>query len=215
MSDYKDMYFNNLRKLIGLIGILMPCALLAYTLPDPECNKVLNSISAYYHSTAGHIFSACSLVIGVVMWNTIKYSEDKWLYRLAAVLSIIIGFVPNLQGDIGGCFIRQNKIKWIDYIHLGSAITFFALLSYLVYFRFTKSEHLEISYAKQARNRVFRISGIVMMVTMVLVAISANIGGRWDSIRPIFVGETIMLFAFSYAWLIKGQFWMKEKNGYS
>ena len=62
------------------------------------------------------------------MWNTIKYSEDKWLYRLAAVLSIIIGFVPNLQGDIGGCFIRQNKIKWIDYIHLGSAITFFVLL---------------------------------------------------------------------------------------
>ena len=217
MSDYKDKYFNNLRKLIGLIGILMPCALLAYTLLDPECNIVLKSISAYYHSKAGHIFSACSLVIGVVIWNTIKYPEDKWLYRLAAVLAIIIGFVPNCQdGSIGGCIIRQNKIDWINWIHLGSAIIFFVLLSYLVYFRFTKSEDAEISYAKQNRNRVFRICGIVMMVTMVLIAISATImKGKWDSLRPIFVGETIMLFAFSYAWLIKGQFWMKEKNGFS
>lgn len=216
MEDYKEIHINNLRKIIGFVGLSLPFVLLAYTLLYADCNKVLNSISAYYHTRSGHIFSAFTLVIGVILFNTIKYDDDKWFYRIAAVLAIIIGFVPNFQDKTDdSCFIRLNTNEVLDNIHLAAAITFFSLLSYLAYFRFTKTDPLEseIKLEKLKRNRIYRWCGIIMMAIMVGLLISWRLEPHiLTKFRPLFVGEAAMLIVFSYAWLIKGQQWFKDKK---
>lgn len=206
--------FYRLRQLIGWLGIILPVSLIAYTLVQGDCNVVQDSISSYYHTSAGHIFVAITFSMAIVLITYRGYDNDYVLFRIAAALSLIVAFVSNLQVDeLGGCFIRQNFSEVSNMIHLVAAISFFALLAYICIFRFTKSKPGKtMSYQKKMRNNIYKCCGLIMIVVMLILALyMTGVISFLDPINPIFTGETIMLFAFGAAWLTKGQLMLKDK----
>lgn len=217
-SDTKDesiISYLKLRQLIGWLGLALPVTLLAYTLILSQCNEVLGSISAYYHSTAGHIFVAITLSLAVVLITYKGYDRDYILFRSAAVLALIVAFVPNLQKEpISDCFIRQNFSVVLDKIHLVAAVGFFLILAYICIVVFTKSGKpaSELGIAKRKRNGLYRACGWVMLITMIFLMLNFLIPTTFlTKIKALFLGESIMLIAFGIAWLTKGQFMLKDK----
>jgi len=207
--------YLKLRQLIGWLGIALPVALLLWTLITPDCNIVLDSISAYYHSSAGHLFVSITMCLAVVLWTYRGYEKDYILFRIAAALATVVAFVPNLQEQpVSGCFIRQNFSAVSDKIHLVAAVGFFLILAYICIAVFTKSSKRasEFGVAKQKRNALYKACGWVMLGTMLFLMINYFFPSIFlTKIKALFVGESIMLFAFGIAWLTKGQLMLKDK----
>ena len=224
--------YNSLRVYIGWMALLMPCLLLIWTLPHQNCNGVLSSISIYYHSMAGHIFTTVSVLIAVVFFMYDGYDKDYIIMNIAAMLILGVGLIPNEQTaaiadcvlsdckvqSIGrpGCFIRQNSSKILANLHLACAVGFFGLLSYISLCLFTKTDKsvLDMGAAKRNRNRVFKFCGIGILVIMALLGVFFWGRKDWaaglEQYNPIFWGEWAMIALFGICWLTKGQALLKD-----
>lgn len=65
---------------------------------------------------------------------------------------------------------------------------------------------------KKMRNRVYRICGVVMLVSVVGISI-ANIPAINDHtklLKPTLIFETLALVSFGFSWLTKGEFLLKD-----
>lgn len=199
---------TRLRATIGWLGMLLPWIVLlmsviyGYGFPDsisatyylPTCVTpfmiILGSAGLLLFSYKGYdkhddiictIAGACALCICLFSSNT-QNIIDKWV-EVAGLTHV-------------GTFQIPPQISGI--IHNVSAAGFFALLAYNSLFLFTKSGG-EMTKNKKMRNIIFRVCGIGMMVSFVLI-IPINIfkwwGGTW-------IVEAIALAFFAISWLTK------------
>jgi hypothetical protein len=87
------------------------------------------------------------------------------------------------------------------------------LLACISLFLFTKSKGRKTKQ-KIIRNRIYRIAGIIILVSISLIAVYhfGDYGTTNTNLKPIFWLETIALFAFGSSWLIKGEIILKDKD---
>ena len=84
--------------------------------------------------------------------------------------------------------------------------TFFSLCFYLVYFRFDAFTPQPPTKQKVARNKIYKVCGVVMLVAFVAIGILALA----NKPASIFWPETVAVGAFAVAWLVKGRIVLKE-----
>lgn len=212
-------YFT-LRKAVGVIAILLPFALaIGYFVLTPLATgvwpspAVLGSISAYYYTCMGHVFSGALCAIGLFLMCTQGYDrKDEIAGYLASALALGAAFCPTTP-DRSTVTSLENALGWAHEIF---AAALFLVLSYFCLFLFTRTTPGGIpTRRKRQRNMVYKVCGVIMIFSMVVMT-SLHIpavGQFFQHIDMLFTFETVCLFAFGVAWLTKGEAILKDNEG--
>lgn len=207
---------NRLRGGLGWLGMLLPWIVLVlslsfgYGFPD--------SISATYYLSP--CITPFMIILGAAGILLICYKgydkQDDIVCTLTGIFGLFICIFPcsNLDmyeagfiADYVGTFNLPYVVS--GWIHNISAVFFFLLLAYNSFFLFTKGSD-NPTENKKKRNIIFRVCGIGMIVSLVLivpVSIFEIWGGTW-------IVEAIALAFFGISWLTKSQiysFLFKDK----
>lgn len=221
--------YLTLRKTIGWLGILLPVVLFIgnfliswITNFEDGCNPYKSSISHYYYTRMGEIFTGtlCAVSLFLFTYNGHPKHEgekglsDRFLSLLAALFALGVVIFPTSSEGAPPCSLRtfySNEL--VGGIHFTMAALFFVTLAYMAYFNFTKT-HGNMTPEKLKRNKIYRICAIAMVVSLLLIAIyQLFIEGKisWlDAIHPTFCFEATALLAFGFSWLTKGEFILKD-----
>ena len=226
-----------LRKTIGWLGILLPFILIASNfllnafdllnspiLIDTQCSKpyladgiLKASISHYYYSAVGEIFTGTISAVSLFMFCYKGHKNRKHEFGLSdnALTNIIglsaLGIVifPTSSPECISDNIRTfMSSKFSGTIHLVMAAIFFISLSVMsiVNFRRTQDVH---TFGKELKHKVILFCGIAMLVCIFIIFIYGNfIEYKYayiDELKPVFWLEAIALIFFGICWMIKGQ----------
>ena len=180
-----------LRATIGWLGMILPwiVALLVGYIPP--------SISATWYTNACTVFM---IILGSASFLLISYKGYSLIDDILLTCSGIAGFgiclfpcrVTYVHENVG-TFLIDNYTS--DTIHIVCALAFFGLLSYNSLFLFTKSAG-EVTKRKKARNIIFRVCGVGMLASFLILLIPGVPCRVW-------VVETVALFFFGISFLTK------------
>ncbi|MFT3911680.1 MAG: hypothetical protein QM737_19815 [Ferruginibacter sp.] len=217
---------KSLRKLVGILGMLLPLLLYVYLYIVTGHCCTLESVSHYYFTRAGSIFTiVLSLLAIFLMIYKGKAKLDFILSTAAGVFALCVILFPttNVKPEI--CCDDNNKyiITVLEIsrgvrstFHYVAAAIFLGCLAFMSIFIFTKSDKPRSLQTpkKKIRNVIYVVCGILMLLAL-LVAFA----GYKDWIDPDFYNshhltfwmETIAVESFGFSWLVKGEFILEDK----
>lgn len=198
----KKMY-KRIRNICGLLGMLLPwlaavgAGLYRINYPVPESFWSHLSISATYYMTPA--LAAVLTAASIVLMTYDGYGKvDNIITTISGVFGLLIVLFPcncSLAGAYTGYFMLPVKVSAV--IHNVSACCFFVLLAFNSAFLFTQNNG-EMTKQKKVRNKIYQVCAVIMLVPMVWMVIPL-----WSPSKT-FVAEFIMLEAFGFSWLVKG-----------
>lgn len=194
------------RNVLGLLGMLLPfISLLGGAFVKDKPASWWYSISVTYYITP-----ALTLILGSCSIFFLCYRSydkiDTVINSLSGIFALGVVLFPcaNPYGiEYTGFFQIPTKVS--DVIHTVSAILLFLFLAYNIGFLFTKGR-------SKKRNIIYKTCSIIMIVVMVIFAF-VMIAKNFIPAIPewiVFVVEVILLFAFGFAWLVKGRAILKN-----
>lgn len=216
MNDPRVITFNELRKAVGWLGILLPFVLSIGLYVFTSCS-IQDSISQYYYTRMGSYLTGtlCAVGLFLIAYKGYPGENDGAWCNFAAVCAFGVAFIPMLLRKEDVCcpeciVFFTSGATWFRFMHFVSAAALFLTMAYLCYFKFTKTnkEHIIKGGRKYNRNRLYRICGITIFFCIIILA-GYNLIKHFNPeirIRTItFFLESIMLIAFGTSWLVKGE----------
>jgi hypothetical protein len=201
--------YMTLRRFVGLIGILLPFALVIIHIILVRQAVLLGSMSGYYYTDVRGILVGSLCAIGVFLFAYRGYDGwDDGLTNAAGVFAIGVALFPTAPVN------PSPQARNIGYVHFACAGLLFAVLAVIALWQFTKTEpNTERSAEKKKRDLIYRICGTVIAACLVLVPVeSLVIGAPIQRFRPLFWLEAVAVVAFGIAWLVKGQAVLKDQG---
>lgn len=190
---------KQLRCFIGALGMALPVIVVILSLAFGY--GFPNSISAtYFVPSCVTPFMIILGSAGVLLMCYRGYNiVDNLLNTAAGIFAWCICLFPCAakSGNIGTFQLMANTS---DTIHMVSALLFFGILAYNSLFQFTKGSD-NPTPNKKKRNIIFRVCGIGMIVSFVLLPL-VNLG-ILDVPHVIWVIEFIALQFFGVSWITK------------
>lgn len=192
---------SNLRRNIGLLGLFLPLILAVGNGFD-----IKPSISHFYYTDMGVVFTGVLWVFGLQLFSYKGYKENKvgdnLLTNLAGILIIVVSVIPTscLPGECIAVNAHSNPV--LNKIHLFSAGMFFVLMGWMSYFRFTQG--LGTSARQKRLKVIYKVCGVFVWVSIGSLMLDIFLEVKLTEI-DVFLGETIALFFFGSAWLIKSR----------
>lgn len=182
---------KRLRCFIGWLAILLPIlvALLLWRIP-PSIS------STYYTYEAGPVFMIILGMASALLMYYDGYDKvDDVLNTITGILGLCICLFPCYNGalDYVGTFRTPPIISM--WVHNIAAVLFFALLSYISFFQFTKSIG-KMTKRKKIRNIIYRICGVGMIASFLILLLPSFYIQVW-------LVEALALFFFGISWLTK------------
>lgn len=218
--------YYTMRRAIGVLGITLPLILLAGSFLLGGCEEVQGSISTYYHTNMRNIFVGFNCAVALFLF---AYRGHDWKDNLVGYLGCIfvlgVAFLPcSISNPYQPCLIPvPEQHPLVGKLHNLSALLYFIILIVYSLLLFPKThmdlvtgEKMFMRRQKRKRNVVYYISGSIMLVSLVLI-----VSYMWflhklypglKRLDPVFWLESIVLFAFGFSWLTKGQLFFKDKN---
>ena len=198
--------YLHLRRLIGYVAFFLPWLLII-------TNKIFapgplpGSMSDYYYAnaTSQTILVGSLCLISGFLWTYHGYTTDSIPVKIMSLSALGVALCPTIPVNPS----RFNDI--IGIFHGTFAALTFLTMAYTCLFLFTRSHfYLCSGKRKVYRNRIYRICGITMCVALLLIPVTLHFK-LVDQIHPMFWLETILIETFSVAWMVKGQFILREK----
>ena len=207
--------YLTLRQMIGWAGLLMPIVVRLGALIFEGIGST-DSISAYYYTGMRDVFVSTLVLSGALLscYRT-PALRDNVVAIIAGVAAVGIGLFPmdptyapeilrRFPDMLSRCYINRGLLGF----HFIFVSVFFALSFYLVYFRFSAFTPPMPTPQKVMRNKIYKVSGVVMLVAFVAIGVLASL----EKGASIFWPETVAVCAFAGAWLVKGQTFLKDRS---
>ncbi len=219
---------KSLRVLVGLLGMLMPIVLFLYLFITTGSTTPLESLSHYFYTRAGTIFTVIlSLMAVFLIIYKSRERLDFYISTAAGIGALIVVLFPtsNLYDVCYVCKTKGaeaivtyiNKADLIPSLHLGAAAIFLGCLAFMALFLFTKSDKAPEARGgrKKIRNRIYRVCGVMMIVAL-LVMVLGMMGvimspETYEANQITFWMETLAVESFGVAWFVKGDTIFKDK----
>ena len=208
--------YLTLRKAVGVLGILLP-VVMAIGLPVlSKCICIQDSISDYYYTKMGNFMVGTLCAVGLFLFSYKGYGRrDTIASKLACVFAIGVAFFPTSGPDSSSIcnFIHRNSSSFVSSVHDVSAALFFLTLAYFSLFLFTKSSG-NPTKQKLTRNKIYKVCGYTILLCILLLFLYFKIPWLQSGLKdykPVFILETIALWAFGFSWLTKGEFILKDE----
>jgi len=215
MATPKIIPYQQLRKIVGMLGLLFPIILVLGSIALGNCvwPDIQSSISGYYHTNMRDVFVGVLCIVAFFMFSYEGYSKwDALAGKMACVFALGVAFFPtSVDLPYNACtIIPAHAIYWVSKVHYISAALLFFTLTLFSLVLFTKSDG-EMTPQKKKRNLIYRICGTIMFLCIALIgfyfAFFQHIVLTW---KPVFWAEAISLWAFGASWLTKGGFIFKD-----
>lgn len=206
--------YLSLRRIIGILGILLPVVLVVGSVVACGCTELQHSISAYYHTGMRNLFVGILSGVALFLFSYKGYTRlDDVMADMAALFALGVAFFPtSVTGMATSCIIPINTNLSGD-LHYVSAALFFCVLAFFSLVLFTRTKG-DFTPQKRKRNMIYKVCGVIMVAAIVLIALyslgfkSAN--PPLEKLHPVFWLETIALWAFGISWLTKGKAIMND-----
>jgi hypothetical protein len=208
--------YKALRRLIGVLGILLPflCVLggLCFTaLPAQE------SISIYYYTNMRDFFVGIMFIVSIFLITYKGYSiSDHILTTITGVFGLGIAVFPcySVLFEKQKVGIFQMYPSASDWFHSSCAGIFFVLLAFNAIFMFTKTGLQGMTARKRIRNRIYIVSGILILFSVLGIFFSRLLlsAGEQYRFKLILICEIIALISFGTSWLVKGKTLCADKR---
>jgi hypothetical protein len=202
------MSYMILRRVVGVIGLALPVALVAgHLLIDPD--PLPPSISDYYYSDMRDLLIGSMWALAVFMASYRGHErKDDITGDITCISAILVSLFPvaPAQG-------ASESAELIGYVHLTAAGVFFISLAYFCLVLFRKGLPA-VERRKRLRNRVYLTCGLVIVGCLVALILFGFMGDRWPLIaewKLVFWVEAIGIWAFGWSWLVKGQGLLADK----
>jgi len=212
------------RRAAGFIGLLLPLVVSIYD-KYLTLGCLPGSISASYYTGIRNYFVGSLCAVGVFLICSIGYKEDKPWSIFAGVMAFLVAFCPT---GPDGCRSpsASGSPAVTPAIHGIAACLLFLTFAYfcLVLFIRTKKNGVvdrkpalaSLPKRKRQRNMVFLVCGWIMLGAMIVFGAWSGavwLLKVWEPRHLLFVVEWVCLWAFGFAWLVKGQQLFKDVDG--
>lgn len=194
---------NEQRKILAIIGFVLPIISVAFGLPFIEKNgpTFWHSISATYYATSGDLMRGALSIFGFFLMCYMGYDlGDRLTCSLSGLFAWGIVVFPckcDAAGETTGIFNLPTPISHI--VHCICAALLFGSFAYMIGLRFTKSNCVVTTYEKVVRNRIYRTCALIIVTVMAFQVLTSLLKITWFTI----INETVMLWSFSFAWAVK------------
>ncbi len=212
---------KTLRKLVGILGVLLPVLLYIFLLLDTGYTSPLDSISHYYMTRVAPVFVIIvSLLAIFLLVYKGKSIADFYLSAAAGLFALCLILFPtnDISGDTSVAVTNLKDSAFRTSFHYIAAAIFLLSLAAISIFIFTRSDKSPASRTprKRMRNRLYRTCGVIMVLAILVIA-----AGLFDIIPEesfanynlTFWMETIAVESFGLSWLVKGELFLQDKKG--
>jgi hypothetical protein len=209
--------YLNLRIALGFVGIFLPIILVTGSFLFNDCRQIQPSISHYYYTAMGNYFVGSLCAVSMFLFFYKGYDKiDNIIAKIAALCALLVAFFPTDKYEDSLCaFVTNNRDVSVEWIHYSAAAILFISFAVFSFYLFTKTGPVAIMTAnKKTRNKVFKTCGIVIVVSIVMIAACNFIPALKELVgkyRPTLVFESTALFAFGTSWIAKGEMFLKDK----
>lgn len=202
-----------LRKILGILGMCLPIAIIISRLITTRSLAGLESISATHYFPDYLFFEGLVLAVGLflILYNGYDI-KDRWLTTIAGSGAIVMVFFPGLAPKgFEGAALYHNFLgishKITMWFHDIGALVFFGFLIYIILKQFT-CKGSNPTREKLIRNKIYIACGWTMTAAL-LIGGAINVF-LWP--YALFIGEAIGLECFGVAWFVKGECIFKDKE---
>jgi hypothetical protein len=197
--------YMTLRKILGFLGISLVPIMIIGSVAIDHTNHIEISVSAYYYTSMRNALVGILCGMSLFLLSYHGYERiDSIISKLAGLFALGIAFFPTSPGD--------SKDDLVSILHYVCSGIFFALLSYMSIFLFTKSSGHKTKEKKE-RDRIYRVCGIIMAVSVICIPLDGipAIHNAISFLKPTLIFETLALTSFGFSWLTKGEFLLRDK----
>lgn len=229
-DERDELWLTNgytLRKLIGILGMSLPVLLWLFLAVESGWWSPLESISHYYYTRAGSIFT---IIVSLLAIFLIVYKGDDradfYLSSVAGLFALCVLIFPT--SNLAAACLDPDKPYAVTYIepsgshkfreffHYLSAAVFLLCLAGMSLLVFTRTPvPLEQrGRNKRIRNRIYITCGFIMVLALLVAFVGGYLGiipeDTYDRYRLTFWMETVAIEAFGFSWLVKGEPFLKD-----
>lgn len=215
--------YRLLQRLLGLLGLTLPVALVIYTLwrggpPEP-------SISDFYYTHMGGFLVGTLSAVGVFLLCYNGFPDDRknpgplgrfWVDRTFSLLAgfgaLGVALFPVHRENLSPPLVLDPATRAETAVYFGlmdagdmphylSAILFFVCITVLVLFFFPRGEQ-----SRTRRKLTYYLCGATMLGALVIMLgyfLATDKAAFGQSF--LFIAESIAVLAFALAWLAKGK----------
>ena len=195
---------RRLRLGVGVLGMALPFVIgIGYAWQAGEL-VLLHSISGAYYTGMRDILVGSLCAIGVFLICYRYARADNLLSTLAGLAAITVALFPTTPK--GDQLLVSAKDDATGIVHGVAAIALFLILAAFCFFLFPRSTAPDLQTTrKKTRNVIYYLSGTLIVAGLGLAALGDLIlpGSVVNSIRPLWWGESLAVFAFGIAWFTK------------
>lgn len=200
-----------LRKAVGCVALGLPFVLAIpwWFLRDPH--MLQSSISAYYYTGMRNLFVGSLCAISMFMLCCRGYDlKDEIAGIFSSICALGVAFFPTTPDGPTTQF--QGEIGTVHYVF--AALLFLTLAYFCLRLFKMSAEGKTVTRKKLQRNRVYTVCGYAILASILLIAIfkACHFQHVIGPLSPGIFFETTALIAFGFAWLIKGETFLKDEN---
>jgi uncharacterized membrane protein YidH (DUF202 family) len=199
-----NINYLTLRRYLGILGLCLPLVLIF-----GNDFVIESSISHYYYTDMSVFFTGTLIAFGLFLISYRGYPavgheilSDNIITNVAGILAFITAIIPTGCEYCDTAFPNGHNDVVRNATHLISAGLFIALMGYMSFNQFTKSDKKDALSLR--RKKIYRVCGLIIWGVVILLLLKIIIKFEFSP-QDVFWGETIALFAFGFAWLIKSK----------
>lgn len=219
--------YQKLRTFIGIIGVLLPFALvLGSFLFGAKEYALQHSISHYYYSKMHIVFVSTLCVLGGFLITYKGKPDEPWESRVSNIAGYcafgvasfptqFFGFRPPLNGT-NQYLMLLNPVNdfWgnVHFVFAGALFGCFVIFC-LYFFQKPDENYTGLQALKfKRRKRLYKICGWGIAISILLIALFNFVIKHKEGVfvYSTFIFETTSLWFFGTAWLIKGSMTWKS-----
>ena len=186
--------YRNMRAIIGYVGLTLPVMLLLSGAVD---GHIESSLSAYYYTNAGNVFTGALCVIGIFLlaYRLTSWAVDNVATSLAGIAALGVAFFHAAPQHA-----TLNQLRLAD-VHLTCAAALFILLGAISLFIFPN----DVLPSERWRANCYRALGALIWLSIVLMpTLNWLASSFYDSNHVFLALETVCVMAFAVSFILKG-----------
>lgn len=186
--------YRTMRAITGYVGLSLPVVLLLAGAVD---GHVESSLSAYYYTKVGNVFTGALCVIGVFLlaYRLREWAIDNFATTLAGFCALGVAFFHAAPQNA-----TQSQLQLAD-VHLTCAAVLFALLGAISLFVFPG----DVMPGQRWRANWYRALGALIWLAMALIpALSSLASSFYNSDHVFLILEIVCVMAFAASFILKG-----------
>jgi hypothetical protein len=186
--------YRNMRAIIGYVGLTLPVVLLLAGAVD---GHIESSLSAYYYTKVGNVFTGALCVIGIFLlaYRLTSWAVDNIATTLAGISALGVAFFHAAPKHA-----TLSQLRLAD-VHLTCAAALFILLGAISLLIFPR----DVLPDQRWRVNWYMALGALIWLSIILMpTLNWLAGSFYDSNHVFFILETVCVMAFAVSFILKG-----------